>query len=193
MPRPERRRCGASGSSCRRSSSRARSDRAGASPNLRAETEAHASRSPNGRRAIRLGGGSQGPLPAAPWFGSTPRVNRTPIIIRAAVGSARRSRAPTCAKPTLGPPATMLRRARPNSRSRCSRRFNGRAERTLRGHPVLFTWPYADCTVNAAKNWLFSARAWTRLRAPRAGSAPIFRRERSKDANPGRARSRPIG
>ena len=67
MPRPEGRRRGASRSSCRRScfgsSARSRSDRAGADADLPAEAEAHASRAPDRRRPIRLGSGSQGPLP----------------------------------------------------------------------------------------------------------------------------------
>jgi hypothetical protein len=55
--------------------------------------------------------------PATPWSGLTPRASPTPIITRAHVGTARRSRAPTCARPMLAAQATMRRRAGRNSRN----------------------------------------------------------------------------
>ena len=74
---------------------------------------------------------------ATTWSGSTPRASPTPTITRAAAGTAQRSRAPICARPTLGPPAITRRRARRNSKSRCSR-DRRRAARKLRGRHSAF-------------------------------------------------------
>ena len=94
--------------------------RAGPDANLSAEAEANvqASRSPDRRGPIQLGSAKpRRAAPPTPWSGSTPRASPTPIIIRAPAGTARPSRAPTCARPTLGPQATTRRRARRSSRS----------------------------------------------------------------------------
>ena len=57
---------------------------------------------------------------ATAWSGSTPRASPIPIITLAAAGTARPSRALTCARPTRAPQAITRRRARRNNRSRCS-------------------------------------------------------------------------
>ena len=72
--------------------------------------------------------------PATRWSGSTPRASPTPIIIRVRVGTARLNRGLTCARPTPEPQGITRRRAKRNSRSRCSHR-GGRAARKLRGRP----------------------------------------------------------
>ena len=87
----------------------------------------------------------RGAARAIRWSGSTPRASPIPTITRVPAGTARPSRAPICVRPTLGPPAITRRRARRNSRSRCSR-DRGLAARKLRGrHSVHGAWAEANC------------------------------------------------
>ena len=129
---------------------------------------------------------------AAPprWSGSTPRASPIPTITPAPAGTARRSRAPICARLTLAPLATMRRRARRNSRSRCSR-VRGRAARSSRG-PVLFA---SVALVAQRAPWEVTCARRNCQNAPsaRTGCAAIFRRERREAANQRPERCRPIG
>ena len=121
---------------------------------------------------------------AARWSGSTPRASPIPTITRAAVGTARRSRAPTCARLTLAPPATTPRRARRNSRSRCSRRSSGRRAEFARAR-----LSPRRCARSNIKDVRGTGQSSTAMARAIGG---YFSSRAMRDANPGRARSRPI-
>ena len=103
---------------------RSRSSRAGPGAILSAEAEAHAGGSSDRRREFLR---RPKPRPAAQATGGLGQhEGQVPhlSLLRQRVGTGRPSRAPTCARPTLGRQVITRRRAGPNSRSRC--RWDGR-------------------------------------------------------------------
>ena len=160
-----------------------------AGPDLSAEAETHAGRSPDGRGRIRLGSASQGALPRrhgglGQHQGQVPHLP----LLGLAAGTARRSRAPICARPTLAPRAITRRRARRNSRSRCSRKRRQAAQNSRASFGIVGRRSvHVECARRISERWgsrrCCARKAQNARLRQRKGLAAIFRRARSAAAS----------